>query len=147
MPMSRYNRENPFMYLLEKSNTKLMELTQMILKEMIILSSFFCVSIILNIITIILRNVSFSYFIFSIIFIYMMWSSTVHITRLNKDEEIADMILSDKYRDININNEQFLTKINQVNIAIGRAELLKNMIPLGYLIYILMIGINIIVLL
>ena len=123
MGMSRYNRQNPFMYLLESKENELINKTSSGVKHMIGMVSISIIAIILNII----HSLFFikPMMVISIIIAYIVFSSFLELRSCIREIHAVDvnvMIFGDEYKDINLNNERILSMINNYNVAIGKAE-------------------------
>ena len=122
MAMNSYNRENPFMYLMEMKQEKLMMRTQYAIKQSIF--SFIIIGLTLTLLLVngilyrIPTHVEIGLILISfIIFIYL---ELIHSVKAVKQEEVNEMIFGDQYRDINVNNEKLEIMINEYCEKIGQ---------------------------
>ena len=55
----------------------------------------------------------------------VLYIQTINLIKITDAESsyVNDIIFSDKYKFIDLNNEQLLSKINKYNINIGKAEI------------------------
>lgn len=123
MAMSKYNRENPFMYLLEQKEMELTnktsDLIQAFIRQCILVSL-----LILAMLIYMIRSQSIILLLeiaLNIVFTVLLYLNILNIGRAIKAKEVNDMIFGDNFRDINLNNEILLSKINKYNINIGKA--------------------------
>ena len=123
MAMSKYNRENPFMYLLETKMDELQSKSEKSIREMIIMGSFG----LLTYATLIATQIAYRDFdiitiiILPLLFIFSILQVRSSIISINS-EEMNERIFGDTYQNINLNNEELLAKINHYNVVIGRVE-------------------------
>lgn len=124
MPMSNYNRANPFMYITETAQETLVQKTEFLIRAFIrqVILSVFTVGVIVAqyIITGKLSPFVYSVMIFlGVIFSYLQMRRAIIDS---KRDEMNEMILGDHYKDINVNNEKLLTETMQYHESIGRVE-------------------------
>lgn len=123
MGMSNYNRQNPFMYLLESKQSELVNETTKSVKHMIEMIAISIIAILLNII---FTCIYPSYlWVISLIIAYLDFSSFLEIRSCIREihaKDVNEMIFGDAYKDINVNNEMILSMINKYNVAIGKAN-------------------------
>lgn len=143
--MNRYNRQNPFVYLLESKEIELTNKNHLCIKYMISYFIQMGIYFILSISYAIITN-SFNYkeYIIVILLGVFVVLEVVNGVKSIKTQEINEMIFGDQYKDISVNNEQLLARINNYNIAIGKIDFLIESIILFMLILLFLIGINII---
>lgn len=121
MGMSNYNRQNPFMYLLESKQDELVNKSADAVKHMIEMIVISIICIICNIIHSLTYNPSLLTISFIIIYLDIMNFLEIRsCVREIHGKEMNEMIFGDTYKDINLNNEMLLSKINEYNIAIGK---------------------------
>lgn len=130
MAMSYYNRQNPFMYLLESKSVEMEQKTHDTIKDMIVLDVIGAVGLILWVITILItHNLQYCVFPIQMIFVAGFIFLGVRRSILDSDDsEIEEMIFGPEYENINLNNEKLLAHINFYNNAIGKVEYLKTYI-------------------
>ena len=143
--MSNYNRQNPFVYLLEKKEDELTEKSRHSIKNMIILFIIMSITEILSTIVIILfKDLQVFEFAISIaIAIFILLEITNGVRSINKSN-MNEMIFGDLYKDINVNQEQLLTQINNYNISIGKVEFVIESIYFFDIIYLTLLLIRLI---
>ena len=143
--MSNYNRQNPFVYLLEKKEDELTEKSRHSIKNMIILFIIIGITEILSTIVIILfKDLQVFEFAISIaIAIFILLEITNGVRSINKSN-MNEMIFGDLYKDINVNQEQLLTQINNYNISIGKVEFVIESIYFFDIIYLTLLLIRLI---
>lgn len=131
MPMSRYNRENPFMYLLETKHDEFDRKCMNMLKKLIGMLILTAIDIILYLISaVIYSQFSFVTLICKIAIASMMSIEAIDCVSIMKKgkSELNEIIFSDQYQHINLNNEKLLAEINQVNESIGRVTSINRLI-------------------
>lgn len=145
MAMSNYNRQNPFVYLLEKKEDELTEKSRHSIKNMIILFIIMGITEILSTIVLILfKDLQVFEFAISIaIAIFILLEITNGVRSINKSN-MNEMIFGDLYKDINVNQEQLLTQINNYNISIGKVEFVIESIYFFDIIYLTLLLIRLI---
>lgn len=154
MAMSKYNRQNPFMYLLEVKQDELTQKSQNAIKHMIIMLGlglsvviYHCAMYIgLDINTDI--RIFVVYMLFGILIIYSSIMTIIEVSKCVQSintNKINTMIFGDEYKDININNEQLLAMINEYNISIGKVDAITESIKSKKLIYLIFIAIYIMI--
>ena len=143
--MSNYNRQNPFVYLLEKKEYELTEKSRNSIKNMIILFIIMGITEILSTIVLILfKDLQVFEFAISIaIAIFILLEITNGVRSINKSN-MNEMIFGDLYKDINVNQEQLLTQINNYNISIGKVEFVIESIYFFDIIYLTLLLIRLI---
>jgi len=131
MPMSRYNRENPFMYLLENKNDEFDRKCMNMVKKLIVMLILTAIDIVLYLINaIIYSQFSFVTLICKVVIAFIISIEAIDcVSILKKDKsELNEIIFSDQYKHINLNNEKILAEINQVNESIGRVISINRLI-------------------
>ena len=132
MAMSRYNRENPFMYLLEQKESELTYATADLIRDFIrqcILVSVMVLGMLIY--TIIYKNpMSILHIALHCFFIVMLYRNILNIGRNIKSKEVNKMIFGDDYKEINLNNERLLSEINNYNVSIGKVSNAREMIAI-----------------
>ena len=143
--MSNYNRQNPFVYILEKKEDELTEKSRHSIKNMIILFIIMGITEILSTIVLILfKDLQVFEFAISIaIAIFILLEITNGVRSINKSN-MNEMIFGDLYKDINVNQEQLLTQINNYNISIGKVEFVIESIYFFDMIYLTLLLIRLI---
>lgn len=145
MGMNNYNRQNPFMYLLESKQTELINDSTSSIKHMIVMFIISIITIILNIICSLLFT---KYLLMSIpIILYLNIMTFIEIrscVREIHEQEIDELIFGDTYKDINLNNEMILSMINKYNVAIGKITHANEMTYIYSILYTIMISIYIV---
>lgn len=154
MSMSNYNRQNPFMYLMESKQDELYQKSIIVIKYLII-------NLIIGILTLII-NFSLTLIVFDIeslvmfvistqlnyFIIFLILKSFIEVKKCTKSlnlQEINTMIFGDEYKDININNEKILAMINEFNVSIGKIDAINESIKINNLIFIFYIGLYLII--
>ena len=125
MAMNSTNRQNPFMYLLESKNDELQSNALMTMKSFIIMTLLEIELLILFVIFCVVTHTCNIFMLLSIARPYIvLWRQTISIVKyVNKESSyVNDIIFSDKYKYIDLNNEQLLSRINKYNINIGKVE-------------------------
>lgn len=124
--MNEYNRSDPFMYLMEKSQQIIEGQIKNVIKNLLIEAILFIISSI----SIILYGVITKNWIFVSIFqlyqIVLFCFSIFLIgkcARYTKKKDIQNMILSDVFRDINLNTEKVLMDTLIIHEGIGVAKI------------------------
>ena len=121
MGMNTYNRQNPFMYLLETKEDLLIESSQNAIKQALYMYIF----AIIDITILVGYNCLVDEFDYDIIAIILFLSVYTFINIKNtivvfKETDTNQMIFGDEYKDINVNNEKLLSLINEYNFCIGQ---------------------------
>ena len=151
MPMSKYNRENPFMYLVETKHSEFEDKCTAAVRSMIEMMIFAFCAIIGSITkNILLAEWGFSAEIFMIVIIAIFMAKvTLESVSLVKrgNLELNDIIFSDKYQNINVNNEKLLNDNNFLNNCIGKIEFIIEGIHLCKVLYSIVIVYYIIIIL
>ena len=115
--MSSYNRENPFMYLLETKMDELKMKTEIMIKEMIktsLISSFIGISYIVC--YILNRQIyNFIYLTLLILFTILCMSEIKKAVINVKSKDVHEKIFGNQYQHINLNTEELLLNINHYN--------------------------------
>lgn len=143
MAMSPYNRENPFMYLLETKMDELQMKSEKSVKEMLVMILSGIVSYISVIISQILyKNLDVIPLIILPSLIAFCIGQVRQAISSIKAEEINERIFGDTYKNINLNNEELLSNINHYNVAIGRVEYVIEYIRSLNLTYLVIFAIN-----
>lgn len=125
MAINNTNRQNPFMYLLESKNEELQLKTFKTMKSLIIMA---LIEIELFILFCLFCFVSHSCDVFMIIGMtapfMILCAQTIEIVKFANSEAsyVNEIIFSDKYKFIDLNNEQLLSKINKYNTSIGKVD-------------------------
>lgn len=144
--MNRYNRQNPFMYLVETKEMELMQKSKKVVSDMIIL---FIVGVLAIITFIINQIIAYDkYLWFEVFFILtislFIFLAVKHCVKTIDAKGINELIFGDEYKDINLNNEKLLVIINKYHIAIGRVEVIGELITYCHIIFVLSMIINVI---
>lgn len=130
--MSRYNRENPFMYLLEQKESELTYATSDLIRDFIrqcILVSVMVLGMLIY--TIIYKDpMNILHIALHCFFIAMLYRNILNIGRNIKSKEVNKMIFGDDYKEINLNNERLLSEINNYNVSIGKVSNAREMIAI-----------------
>ena len=140
--MNQYNRQNPFMYLLESKQDELVSRTEECLKQCIVKG----IHLLFALILVIVHGVIFKNpidIVVSLILIFLgifVILEITHAVTSAKVDDINTMIFGDEYRDINLNNEKLLTMINHYNEEIGKVLFIKESIFFIDIIYLLIIA-------
>lgn len=122
--MSEYNRANPFMYITETSQEKMVHKTEDLIR--VVIKQF--VFTVLAIVCIILQrliteaNGPFVYIVTLILGLGFSYLQLKRAAYESKRDEMNEMILGDHYKDINVNNEQLLTDTMGYYQAIGKVD-------------------------
>lgn len=125
MAINNTNRQNPFMYLLESKNEELQLKAFKTMKSLILMS---VIELELFIVFVIFCIVSHSCNLFMIIGMatpfMVLCAQTIEIVKFSNNESsyVNEIIFSDKYKFIDLNNEQLLSKINKYNTNIGKVD-------------------------
>jgi hypothetical protein len=141
--MSKYNRENPFMYLVESKHSEFESKCTIAVRSMIIMGILSFVALIGCIVKNILTYqwiLSTEIFMITLITLFM-FKVTIHSVSLVKkgNLELNDIIFSDKYQNINVNNEKLLNDNNFLNNCIGKIEFIIEGIQICKLMYTILI--------
>ena len=135
--MSEYNRSNPFMYLLETKHYELVSETQIAIKHGIYLFlsniTFFIIFIIHGIFT---EWHSLPYLIVLFLSVFIGFEIR-RIVRSSKTQEINQMIFSDQFQNINLNNEKLMADIVHFSKMVGRVEILSDHVNIIFIISIM----------
>lgn len=154
MSMSNYNRQNPFMYLMESKQDELYQKSIIVIKYLIINLIISILTLIINFsLTIIVFDInSLVMFIISMqlnyFIIFLILKSFIEVKKCTKSlnlQEINTMIFGDEYKDININNEKILAMINEFNVSIGKIDAINESIKMNNLVFIFYIGLYLII--
>ena len=145
MGMNNYNRQNPFMYLLESKQTELINDSTSSIKHMIVMFIISIITIILNIICSLLFTKYLLILIPIILYLNIMTFIEIRsCVREIHEQEIDELIFGDTYKDINLNNEMILSMINKYNVAIGKITHANEMTYIYSILYTIMISIFIV---
>ena len=145
MGMNNYNRQNPFMYLLESKQTELINDSTSSIKHMIVMFIISIITIILNIICSLLFTKYLLILIPIILYLNIMTFIEIRsCVREIHEQEIDELIFGDTYKDINLNNEMILSMINKYNVAIGKITHANEMTYIYSILYTIMISIYIV---
>lgn len=143
--MNQYNRQNPFMYLMESKESESVQKTEFLIKKMIKCGVFGGINIILLIIhTIFTKNLSFHIILIlfiSFLFVWQFLQIRLIIRTLNI-QETNEMIFGDQYENIDLNNEKLLIKINKINVQLGKIEFTNEYIIFVNSLYSIILGYN-----
>ena len=138
--MSNYNRENPFVYLIEFTNNRLVEESEKAIKNIIIMSLLEIILLIFSIIVwILFKKSQLEIIIVTIgllIFAFLQIRQGIRATRTT---DINLMIYGSEFTYKNVNNEELLSKINNININLGKILFAKETIYVFDLIYLILI--------
>lgn len=137
MSMSSYNRQNPFMYLMEVKQDELQMKSEKALKCMIYMTILAFFELIVAIVCSIVFHtfyISIVSTIFVTIFIFLEIRDCI---KNAKNDEVDRMIFGDEFQYINLNNERLLSMINGFNVSIGRIELITETIYLVDILFLL----------
>ena len=145
MGMSPYNRENPFMYLLETKMDELQMKSQQSVKDMIVTGLTGAISYISVIICQILdkRLDIIPLIILPLLVIFCIIQVRQAISSI-KTKEMNKRIFGDAYKNINLNNEELLSDINHYNVSIGNVEYVIEYEHMMTLVYLVILALNII---
>lgn len=145
MGMSPYNRENPFMYLLETKMDELQMKSQQSVKDMIVTGLAGAISYISVIICQILdkRLDIIPLIILPLLVIFCIIQVRQAISSI-KTKEMNKRIFGDAYKNINLNNEELLSDINHYNVSIGNVEYVIEYEHMMTLVYLVILALNII---
>ena len=137
MSMSSYNRQNPFMYLMEVKQDELQMKSEKALKCMIYMTILAFFELIVAIVCSIVFHtfyISIVSTIFVTIFIFLEIRDCI---KNAKNDEVDRMIFGDEFQYINLNNERLLSMINGFNVSIGRIEFITETIYLVDILFLL----------
>ena len=145
MGMSPYNRENPFMYLLETKMDELQMKSQQSVKDMIVTGLTGAISYISVIICQILdkRLDIIPLIVLPLLVIFCIIQVRQAISSI-KTKEMNKRIFGDAYKNINLNNEELLSDINNYNVSIGNVEYVIEYEHMMTLTYLVILALNII---
>lgn len=125
MAINNTNRQNPFMYLLESKNEELQSKALMTMKSFIIMTILEVELLIEFILFCFVTHTCNVFMMLGILLPYIvLWRQTISIVKYANIESsyVNEIIFSDKYKYIDLNNEQLLSKINKYNNNIGKVE-------------------------
>lgn len=138
MSMSRYNRENPFMYLYEKKQMELEQKSTSAVKEMIVM----CILAITSLIGCVLVSITYQQIrviemiIITMLTIFIIFETLQAISTVNKNsQDLNYMLFGDNYQNINLNNEKLLVDINFYNECIGKVAFMSTSIQMYCVLY------------
>lgn len=138
--MSQYNRENPFVYLIQSTNDKLVEESEKAIKNVMIMGILEFFVLVFSIITwILLKDPQLGIIILSIglsIFAFLQIRQGIRATRTT---DINLMIYGSEFTYKNVNNEELLSRINNINVNLGRILFAKESIYIFDLIFLSLI--------
>lgn len=134
MAMSRYNRENPFMYLLEQKESQLLNVSENLIKIDIVSWIITIMTIICIISSLLMNGIdSLTNIVLVLMEIFIMLMFTYMVRGSVKSihsSDVNEMIFGDQYKDINVNNEKLLAYINEYNVSIGKVESIGEMLKI-----------------
>lgn len=142
MPMSKYNRENPFMYLLEISHDTFVQSCTNAIKSCIIMGILSFISLIGCIATWTLYDeILFIEAVIIIAAAVFISNETIKLaSSANADSQsLNQTIYGNEYQNINLNNEKLLAQINSTNKNIGKIKCMINFIELFSITYMIFI--------
>lgn len=125
MAMNSHNRHNPFMYLLESKDDEMKSKSTNTVKSFIIMSAIEIELIVLFIIFCFITHTFSIFMVIGLVLPYIVLCiQTINLIKITDKESsyVNEIIFSDKYKFIDLNNEQLLSKINKYNTNIGKAE-------------------------
>ena len=138
--MSQYNRENPFVYLIQSTNDKLVEESEKAIKNVMIMGILEFFVLVFSIITwVLLKDPQLGIIILSIglsIFAFLQIRQGIRATRTT---DINLMIYGSEFTYKNVNNEELLSRINNINVNLGRILFAKEAIYIFDLIFLSLI--------
>lgn len=126
MAMNAHNRQNPFMYLLESKDDEMKSKSTNAVKSFVVMSAIEIELVVLFIIFCVITHTFNIFMVIGLILPYVVLCiQTISLIKITDSESsyVNDIIFSDKYKFIDLNNEQLLSKINKYNINIGKAEI------------------------
>lgn len=126
MAMNGHNRQNPFMYLLESKDDEMKSKSTNAVKSFVVMSAIEIELVVLFIIFCFITHTFNIFMVIGLILPYVVLCiQTINLIKITDAESsyVNDIIFSDKYKFIDLNNEKLLSKINKYNINIGKAEI------------------------
>ena len=143
MSMSRYNRENPFMYLYEKKQSELEQASTIAVKEMVVM----CTLAIISLIGCVIHGMLYQrvcvteLIMITMITVFIIFETLRAVSIVNKNsQELNYMLFGDNYQNINLNNEKLLVDINFYNECIGRVIFMCDSIRMYCVLYSVLIA-------
>lgn len=134
--ISEYNRTNPFLHVLQEKEKQLELKSANAIRQLL-----FCVGLaLLSIALMVTLDVITSKFsLISYILLFVPAAAGIFYVRLavrsNKKAELNEMMLSDKFENINLNNEKLFAESLVVSHAIGRIEETYSMLSVFNILY------------
>ena len=141
--MNQYNRQNPFMYLMESKEDESVRNTEGLIKRMIKSGILGGIDVILTILLMVFKDhISIQLLLILIMAVLFIWQflQIRMIIRTLKIQETNEMIFGNQYENIDLNNEKLLVKINKINVQIGKIEFTSEYITFVNIIYIFILG-------
>lgn len=141
--MNQYNRQNPFMYLMESKEDESVRNTEGLIKRMIKSGILGSIDVILTILLMVFKDhISIQLLLILIMAVLFIWQflQIRMIIRTLKIQETNEMIFGNQYENIDLNNEKLLVKINKINVQIGKIEFTSEYITFVNIIYIFILG-------
>ena len=136
--MNKFNRDNPFMYLLYTSNEELVEKTERTIKRMLLLYIAWFTQLLLSIIFwIVWKHNQIAIILIGIGLVAIPTYYALRIIRENQTSKIDLMIYGNEFTYMNINNEEVLANTVILKKDIGKVEVLYDSIflyAIGFLI-------------
>lgn len=141
--MNQYNRQNPFMYLMETKEQSSVQKTNEMIKRMIKTDIVGFFDILASIGLIIIRGYHGIYSFMIIIVSFFMAFCLLQIRSVIRTlniKETNEMIFGNSYENIDLNNEKLLVKINKIHIQLGRLEFVDEFITFMCFVYLFLLG-------
>lgn len=144
-PMSDYNRNNPFLYMMDNRNSELDTLVGQALKNWLSLCMLEIVMLIFSFMRHILYHqpqvIIFLVTIGVILFILIEIQSAI---RSMQDRELDQIKYGEEYTYKTLNNEDILNRINQINVAIGKVTIAKELILCMHVLDLIIIAVQVV---
>jgi len=142
--MNKYNRQNPFMYLLEHTeDTTVHMIIDKNIKNMMRSGISGLIAILSILISWIFgkpNGLEMLMIIFVILTFAWNFLQIRYVVRSLNIGETNEMIFGDRYENIDLNNEKLLVRINKANNLLGKTEFINEYTTLLYGIYFMLIG-------
>lgn len=134
--ISEYNRTNPFLHVLQEKEKQLEIRSANAIRQLIFCIGLAAITIVLSVIADIITT-RFSLITYILLFVPAMAGIFYVriVVRSNKKAEVNEIMLSDKFENINLNNEKLFMESLAVSYAIGRIDETYSMLSVFNIVY------------